>query len=268
MNSSSTASFQQHIQSTKADQVSSSSNCLVSTKENESPIDDVYGDKKRNESSSMEKQASEARANSTGRPKCDEFEVEVIAECECESSLENNGFDRKRSSSLSSNEYSYAYVKKCAAIVMEKEYWDEGSRSFVKKWQLNRMTNRLCFSNKWVYGMLVRRQLLKKKNEKKKRKKKTSLESSSSSDMITTCHHPSSDCNDASSRDIQTQEHTLEFDYDVFDVDLKRDMVMCSDLERDMCCDLDSSLTGSSTWTNDDDLFLDSCFGFDFDWSL
>ena len=125
--------------------------------------------------------------------------------------------------------------------------------------------------------MLVRRQLLKKKNEKKKRKKKkkTSLESSSSSDMATTCHHPSSDCNDATSRDIQIQKHTLD---DVFDVDqerdmgmysdLERDMGMYSDLERDMCCDLDSSLTGSSAWTNDDDLFLNSCFGFDFDWSL
>jgi len=90
--------------------------------------------------------------SSRGRPVCEEFEEEVIAECE--SSLESNCFKRKRASS--GNDYSYAQVKQCAAIVMDKEYWDEGSRSFVKKWQLNRRTCSLSFTNKWVCGMLRR----------------------------------------------------------------------------------------------------------------
>ena len=39
---------------------------------------------------------------------------------------------------------------------MDKDYWDESSRSFVKKWQLNRRTASLSFTNKWVCGMLRR----------------------------------------------------------------------------------------------------------------
>lgn len=261
MNSASTtASFQQHIQSTNAAQASSST--LVSRKKNESPIV-VYVVNKRNESSSVKRLAGEVCASDTGRPTCDEFEEEVIAECE--NSLNNNSscFDRKRSSSsTTTNEYSYALVKKCAATVMEKEYWDEGSRSFVKKWQLNRTTSRLCFTNKWVQGVQLRRQLMKK--EKKSSRGELSL--SSTDGDVTNCSQSSSDCDSATSRNVQAQD-TLEFNLNVMDADQERDTGMCEDLDRGICCDLDSSLTGSSEWT-DDDLFLDSCFGFDFDWSL
>jgi len=255
MNSASTtASFQRHIQSTDAAQASSSTR--VSTTKNESHID-VYGVNKRNESSSVKRQAREVCASGTGRPRstCDEFEEEVIAECERLLNSYSSCFDGKTSSSSSSNEYTYALVKKCAAAVMEKEYWDEGRHSFVKKWQLNRTTSRLRFTNKWVQGVQLRRQLLK--NKKKTSRGELSL-SSSDGDM-TTCSQSSSTCNSATSSDVQAQD-TLEFNVHVMDADQERDT--------DMCCDLDSSLTGSSAWTDDDDLFLDSFFGFDFDWSL
>jgi len=97
-------------------------------------------------------QSLQKSTTSRGRPVCDEFEEEVIEECE--SSLESNCFKKKRTSS--GNDYSYAQVKQCAAIVMDKEYWDEGSHSFLKKWQLNRRTRSLSFTNKWVFGMLRR----------------------------------------------------------------------------------------------------------------
>jgi hypothetical protein len=250
MNSASiTASFQRYIR--------------VSTTKNESHID-VYGVNKRNEFSSVKRQAREVCASGTGRPRstCDEFEEDVIAECESSLNSYSSCFDRETSSLSSSNEYTYALVKKCAAAVMEKEYWDEGSHSFVKKWQLNRTTSRLRFTNKWVQGVQLRRQLLKNK-------KKTSggeLSLSSSDGDVTTCSQSSSTCNSATSSDVQAQD-TLEFNVHVMDADQERDTGICRDLDRDMCCDLDSSLTGSSAWT-DDDLFLDSCFGFDFDWSL
>ena len=263
MNSASTtASFQRYIQSTNAAQASSSTR--VSTTKNESHID-VYGVNKRNESSSVKRQAREVCASGTGRPRstCDEFEEEVIAECESSLNSYSSCFDRKTSSSSSSNEYTYALVKKCAAAVKEKEYWDEGRHSFVKKWQLNRTTSRLRFTNKWVQGVQLRRQLLK--NKKKTSRGELSL-SSSDGDM-TTCSQSSSTCNSATSSDVQAQD-TLEFNVHVMDADQERDTDMCRDLDRDMCCDLDSSLTGASAWTDDDDLFLDSFFGFDFDWSL
>jgi len=127
------------------------------------------------------------------------------------------------------------------------------NRIFVKKWQLNRTTSRLRFTNKWVQGVQLRRQLLKKTKTSR-----GELSLSSSDGDMTTCSQSSSDCDSATSRNVQAQD-TLEFNLNVMDADQERDT--------GMCCDLDSSLTGSSAWT-DDDLFLDSFFGFDFDWSL
>jgi len=88
-----------------------------------------------------------------GKPKSDEFEDEVFTECERSLSA---GYYTKRKRG-NDNEYSYVHVKDSAAIVMNKDYWDDKTRSFVKKWQLNRTTRRLCFTNKWVYGVLRRR---------------------------------------------------------------------------------------------------------------
>ena len=224
---------------------------------------DIYGVNKRNEYSSVKMQAREVCTRGTGRPRstCDEFEEEVIAECESSLNSYSSCFDRETSSLSSSNEYTYALVKKCAATVMEKEYWDEGSHSFVKKWQLNRTTSRLRFTNKWVQGVQLRRQLLQKKKTSR-----GELSLSSSDGDVTTCSQSSSNCNSATSSDVQAQD-TLEINLHAMDADQETDTGMYRDLDRGMCCDLDSSLTGASAWT-DDDLFLDSFFGFDFDWSL
>ena len=49
-------------------------------------------------------------------------------------------------------------VKNCAVAIWNKDYWDEESASFLKKWRMNRTTARLAFTNKWVYGLLRRQQ--------------------------------------------------------------------------------------------------------------
>ena len=49
-------------------------------------------------------------------------------------------------------------VKNCAVAIWNKDYWDEESASFLKKWRTNRTTARLAFTNKWVYGLLRRQQ--------------------------------------------------------------------------------------------------------------
>jgi len=49
-------------------------------------------------------------------------------------------------------------VKNCAVAIWNKDYWDEESASFLKKWRKNRTTARLAFTNKWVYGLLRRQQ--------------------------------------------------------------------------------------------------------------
>jgi len=76
-----------------------------------------------------------------GRPINEEFEEEVCIECE--KSLEP---DDKRLKRKKANEFSYAHVKQCALIVRERDKWLE-----------NETTNRLKFTNKWVYGVLRRR---------------------------------------------------------------------------------------------------------------
>lgn len=49
-------------------------------------------------------------------------------------------------------------LKNCAVAIWNKDYWDEESASFLKKWRMNRTTARLAFTNKWVYGLLRRQQ--------------------------------------------------------------------------------------------------------------
>ena len=95
----------------------------------------------------------DASNGTRGRPKSDEFEDEVLVECERSLST---GYYMMRKRGNRCNEYSYVHVKKSAAIVMDMEYWDEKTCSFVKKWQLNRTTSRLRFTNKWVHGVLRR----------------------------------------------------------------------------------------------------------------
>jgi len=84
-----------------------------------------------------------------GRPRCEEFEEEVMAECE-------RAVDPKRKRLSSANDFSYELVRKSANLLMDKEYCDKESGSYVKKWRVNKTTRRLCFTNKWILGVLRR----------------------------------------------------------------------------------------------------------------
>ena len=97
----------------------------------------------------------QATVNCPGRPISDEFEMEVLKECERVSRL----FKVKRVST--SNIYTYSLVKHCANEVLCKDFWDDKTCSFVKKWQLDKRTCNLRFTNKWILGVL-RRELKKR----------------------------------------------------------------------------------------------------------
>lgn len=100
----------------------------------------------------------QAIVNSPGRPISDEFEMEVLKECERVSRL----YKVKRVST--SNIYTYSLVKHCANEVLCKDFWDDKTCSFVKKWQLDKRTCNLRFTNKWILGVL-RRELKKRGDE-------------------------------------------------------------------------------------------------------
>jgi len=83
-----------------------------------------------------------------GRPVCDQFEAEVLAECDkCA---------QESSKSNYSHRYSYAFVRDCAYRVLNNSYWDEHSSSCTKKWLLDKRTCNLKLTNKWVSGLLRR----------------------------------------------------------------------------------------------------------------
>lgn len=86
----------------------------------------------------------------TGRPISEEFEHEVLAECE-QSSASN-----KKKVSSTANKYPYNFVRECAATVFDREYWDENDLCFVKKWHMDPRTSKLQLTNKWVVGLLRR----------------------------------------------------------------------------------------------------------------
>ena len=104
-----------------------------------------------------------------GRPINEEFEEEVCIECEKSLEPDDKKLKRKKA-----NEFSYAHVKQCALIVREKGYLDDKSNTNFKKWKENETTNRLKFTNKWVYGVLRRRA-----------ERKLTLDSKQSEDMST-----------------------------------------------------------------------------------
>ena len=82
-----------------------------------------------------------------GRPLSVEFEEEVIAECERTQSKE---------SSSSVCIYPYEFVRVCAINVFNKDYWDDESSSFIKRWHHDKKTCKLRFSNRWVLGLMQR----------------------------------------------------------------------------------------------------------------
>lgn len=89
-----------------------------------------------------------------GRPVSREFEDEVIKEyIEYRKRICINSCITSGANPIMTN----ASLKKCALAVFDRDYWDEKSNSYIKKWQIDKRTCNLCFSNRWITGMLMRR---------------------------------------------------------------------------------------------------------------
>lgn len=95
-------------------------------------------------------------SNNPGRPICEEFEEEVMNECE---RTIDNGNKIKRGSSA--NNYSYDHIRACGTKVRDRYYCDTKSGIRTKKWELNKRTNKLRFTNKWILGVLRRHSMKK-----------------------------------------------------------------------------------------------------------
>jgi hypothetical protein len=94
-----------------------------------------------------------------GRPINEDFEDEVMIECEKNSELLCRPQVVTRGSL--SNRFSYDHIKRCAVKLLDTFYWDKSSNSFSKKWSLDKRVSKLHFTNKWILGLL-RRQSMKK----------------------------------------------------------------------------------------------------------
>jgi hypothetical protein len=80
----------------------------------------------------------------TGKAISSEFEDEVMDKVKQLCHLSNRAT------------YSYSAVRECAIKIFDKDYWDDNSKSFIKKWHHDKRTYKLQFTNKWVVGMLKR----------------------------------------------------------------------------------------------------------------
>ena len=96
---------------------------------------------------------------SMGRPVSREFEMEVIEEFRNTLISINNNKSNKQ---LEEEEVvvnaimTNSTLKKCALSVFDRQYWDETTKSFVQKWHVDRLTCNLCFTSKWIAGLLKR----------------------------------------------------------------------------------------------------------------
>jgi len=89
-----------------------------------------------------------------------EFEQEVILECDSINNFIDNHNIKSINIDISryrnKNVYSYSMIRKAARIIYDKDYWDEKSLSFNKKWHNDVKTRKLQFTNKWITGLLRR----------------------------------------------------------------------------------------------------------------
>ena len=90
---------------------------------------------------------------------CREFEMEVLNECTkhiiMKTKVTTDGImDRKKANNT--NQFLHRLIRECARDIHNREYWNEKSGSFIKKWQIEKLTCNLMFSNKWVSGLLRR----------------------------------------------------------------------------------------------------------------
>jgi len=88
----------------------------------------------------------------TGKSISVEFENEVMLACKKLDFFFNNHNKNNNNKS-----YSYTTIRECAKKIFDKDYWDDSSKSFIKKWHHDKRTCKLLFTNKWVTGMLKRR---------------------------------------------------------------------------------------------------------------
>jgi len=199
----------------------------------------------------------QATMNTPGRPISDEFENEVLLECERVSRL----YQVKRV--VTSNLYTYSLVKHCASEVLQKDYWDEETCSFMKKWLLDKRTCNLRFTNKWVFGVLRR--------ELKKRNGSTNTDDVDDSLMLPGSPGQNSNCFNHFSHDDDSKEPIKLFDdslpslgnFNALDLEFEG---LLKDLE---FLDRDKSLSVSSISICGDDVCLrEDLFDFDFDWAL
>jgi len=98
----------------------------------------------------LKRWAKQPTPKPTGRLISEEFEHEVLAECE------QSAASNKKKVSSTANKYPYNFVRECAARVFDREYWDKNDSAFVKKWHTDPRTCKLQLTNKWVVGLLRR----------------------------------------------------------------------------------------------------------------
>jgi hypothetical protein len=89
----------------------------------------------------------------TGKSISVEFENEVMLACKKLDFFFNNNNNKNNNK----KSYSYTTIRECAKKIFDKDYWDDSSKSFIKKWHHDKRTYKLLFTNKWVTGMLKRR---------------------------------------------------------------------------------------------------------------
>lgn len=88
---------------------------------------------------------------------CLEFEKEVLNECTQRILLKNKTeWTMYRKKANNTNQFSHRLIRECARDIHNREYWNEKYGSFIKKWQKEKLTCNLMFSNKWVSGFLRR----------------------------------------------------------------------------------------------------------------
>ena len=138
-----------------------------------------------------------------GRPINEDFEDEVMIECEKNSELLCRSQVVRRGSS--SNRFSYDHIRRCARKLLDTLYWDKSSNSYSKKWTLDKRVSKLHFTNKWILGLLRRQSM-----------KKVMRSSHHSDDVVCTASIPWNSINSSSATSTTTTSTTSSADEVVF----------------------------------------------------
>jgi len=150
-----------------------------------------------------------------GRPINEDFEDEVMIECEKNSELLCRPQVMRRGSS--SNRFSYDHIRSCAVNLLDTFYWDKSSNSFSKKWLLDKRVSKLHFTNKWIFGLLRRQSM-----------KKVMRSSHQSDDVVSTAPIPCNSIN-SSSATTTTSSNTTSIASSSLDTSSSADEIVFSD---------------------------------------